>query len=47
MLDRLELRSMAEFPELRDRPARFRLSYFLGSFKLMLLGELPTVGPDS
>lgn len=46
-LDQLELRSMEEFPELEDRPDRFRLSYFLGSLKLLLLGELPVLEPDS
>ncbi|MBD3277142.1 MAG: hypothetical protein GF388_02485, partial [Candidatus Aegiribacteria sp.] len=46
-LDELELRSIDEFPELKDRPASFRLSYFLGSLKLLLLGDLPVVGPDS
>ncbi|MCK4506687.1 MAG: hypothetical protein KAW14_13815 [Candidatus Aegiribacteria sp.] len=41
----LEPRGMEHFPELRNRPERFRLSYFLGSLRLLIQGDLRTPPP--
>jgi len=44
-LQRLEPRTMDNFPELARRPRHFRISYILGSLRLLLAGE-PSV-PDA
>ncbi len=36
---------MEHFPELRNRPDKFRLAYFLGSLRLLLQGNLRTPPP--
>ena len=41
----LEPVGMEHFPELRNRPDRFRLAYFLGNLKLLIQGKLRTPPP--
>lgn len=41
----LEPRKMEHFPELRNRPDRFRFAYLLGSLKLLIRGNLRTPPP--
>ena len=41
----LEPRGMEHFPELRNRPDRFRFAYFQGSLKLLIQGKLRTPPP--
>jgi len=41
----VDLRGMSTFPELRSRPVKFRRSYFLGSMRLLLRGELKVPPP--
>lgn len=43
--DGLEPRMMEYFPELRNRPDRFRFAYFLGSLRLLVQGNLRTPPP--
>ncbi|NOQ21094.1 MAG: hypothetical protein GQ565_00385 [Candidatus Aegiribacteria sp.] len=38
-LKALDTRSMDEFPELQKKPQNFRLSYFLQSLRLLIMGD--------